>query len=541
MATVKTILDRAQRWLHDAETIGDDGTLWSRQELLDWLNDGYRQLLAQSQATRRFHVLDVPGRFACTHTQEWEARFAVKVGTFWRWTHAAATGGYACSSFFEGEQLEGMSPTTRASEAVTQPWEKSHLNTAYQPYRFALPRENERPVKIWHDHKLLHPVAVRELDDMDTNWMSLEGEPVAWTQGTGRNRTFEVFEIQTHYTNNYVQLHNPRGMPRRFSGGYTYTARAASGQAAWGYSYTTPGDAAALGQPGFALAPVWGASFAWERDHLPVGQAVVQWPCDNQPNNPDLAFVSTHAWSYHSAGGPYLDTTERGGTRGVFPWERRDEAGVWGPFHVQTFTAPPSLSGYGVRLTQDAVDGVNALFAWEKEHLQGQPPSTEAPIVGTQQWESQYGAQEVFPPLGAVRQITSPDRQFIPTEVTQRNTPLGIIKLVKSSNDNLLLLQVVGPAISPLSEQDDITLLPPQMAKYLRYYLLFRAMNRQGEGHLPNIAAFYEQRFKRGIQVMKNLGNLARRDRVYIRGPIQPAARRPATVRLPSSYPRVRY
>jgi hypothetical protein len=553
MPQVQDILDHAQRWLHDAETIGEDGTLWTRAELLDWLNDAYRALLAQSQATRRFHVLDVPGRFACTMTQEWEARFAVKAGTFWRWTHAAATGGYAACSFWEAEQLEGISPTTRASEAVTQPWEKSHLNTAYQPYRFALPRDNERPVKIWHDHKLLHPVAVRELDDMETNWISLEGEPVCWSLATGRNRTFEVFEIATAYVENYRQTFPSsggsgggaptEGMPRRFFGSRTYAASPASGLPAWGYSYTTPGDSGALTQPGQSVEPVYGATFAWELAELPVGVPAASWPVDWTANVPDLAVVCSQPWEYNPfvEGGPYLDGTSLNGTRGVFPWERVDTERVWGPFSVHTASAPPSLGGYGLRLTQDAVDDYSALFAWEAEQLSGETPQAEATMVGSQQWEKDFGAAEVWPPLGSVRALSSPDRQYIPLETTQRNTPLGIVKLVHSSNDNLLLLQVVGPAIAPLTEQDDLTLVPAQLAKYLRYYVLHRAFGRQGEGHQPNLALFYQRRFERGVQVLRSLGNLARRDRQYVRAPSTPSARRPATVRLPSTYPRVRY
>jgi hypothetical protein len=540
MTQVRDILDRAQRWLHDAETIGEDGTLWSRQELLDWLHDAYRQLLAQSQATRRFHVLDVPGRFACTHTQEWEARHATKLGTFWRWTHAAATGGWAASSFFEVEAIEHIAPTTRASEAVTQPWEKNHLNSAYQPYRFALPRDNERIVILWHDHKRLHPVAVRELDDMDTNWISLEGEPVCWSLATGRNRTFEVFEIQTHYTSNYVQVHNSPGMPRRFSGSRSWAASPASGQLAWGYAYTTPGDADALSQPGVALAPLYGLSFSWEKEYI-AGLAAVEWAVSGAATVPDLATVCSQPWEFVYAGGPYLDTSSTNGTRAVFPWERKDEAGMWGPFSVQTFWAPPSLGGWGLRLTQDAVEGVHALHPWEVQHLNGETPTASTHPVGSQQWESQHGAAEAWPPLGSVRSLSSPDRQYVNLEQTNRNTPLGIIKLVKSSNDNLLLLQVVGPAIAPVTEEDDLVLIPSQMQKYIRYFVLARAFNRQGEGHQPNLATFYQRRFERGIQVLRNLGNLARRDRQWQRGPITPSARRPATVRLPSSYPRVRY
>ena len=82
-------------------------------------------------------------------------------------------------------------------------------------------------------------------------------------------------------------------------------------------------------------------------------------------------------------------------------------------------------------------------------------------------------------------------------------------------------------------------LLPPQRAKYLRYYTLFRAFNRQGEGYDGLMAAFFEQRFHRGITFLRRLQQIARRDRQAARDPIQAQRRRPPRVRLPSNYPAV--
>lgn len=218
MTTCTHELDTIQGILGDTATIGLDGPLWSRATLLRYLNDGYRALLTQSQAVRRWVVLDVPGRFTMTGTQPWEARFA-NGGTFEVFTWQAP--GYACTSLWEVEFLEGLTPEG-ASEAVSQPWERCFLNPAGVPYRFALPKDSERIQALYFDHRRLVARDVRELDALARDWRSLAGLPLTWTMGTGQTGTFELFDIVMTDSQTYRQDGGPWGLPHTFSGTRTY-------------------------------------------------------------------------------------------------------------------------------------------------------------------------------------------------------------------------------------------------------------------------------------------------------------------------------
>ena len=76
MSTVGDDLTLIQERLHDG------GTLWPRAELLRWLNDGYRELLAKSGAFSRLLPLDVPGRHTYAVSHDWETRHT-SGGTWW--------------------------------------------------------------------------------------------------------------------------------------------------------------------------------------------------------------------------------------------------------------------------------------------------------------------------------------------------------------------------------------------------------------------------------------------------------------------------
>jgi hypothetical protein len=363
VVTAGQVLDRAQEWLHDS------GTIWPRAELFTWLEDGYRQLLAQSQAVRRFAILDLPPRVAVSITHAWERHDVDRRETWWPWPVLAAREGIACTSRWEVQALEGVTPEP-AAEGITQPWERAYVNPDGLPFRFMLPRAHERIVKLWWDDQLLGVSSVRELDELETNWMSIEGEPVAWVTGTGPNRTVEVYEVQTGYQEPYRLSGSwPYGIVRSFSGDRTY----------------------------------------------------------------ELDF---------------------------------------------------------------------------------------------------------FGPASVLRRIVSADRQYLAVWPTDAAAPYGIPRTWQSSVGNLLLLHVVGPEVEALAEEDELALLPAQAAKYVRYYVLARAFNRSGEGYAPNMATFYLARFQRGVQLLRQLGQLAYRDRTYARQP-EPRGQRPPRVRLPSNYPAV--
>ena len=96
-------LHPAQECLNKMGTrLHDAGALWSERELLDWYNDGYRELLALSGAIRRHRPIPLPPRRALTSTQEWEDRHAD--GPVGKATHALAAGAYQALAQWEVEQ-----------------------------------------------------------------------------------------------------------------------------------------------------------------------------------------------------------------------------------------------------------------------------------------------------------------------------------------------------------------------------------------------------------------------------------------------------
>ena len=362
MGTVRADLDWCQQILGDAALLGSDGVLWTRAELLTHYCDGYRRLLTTSQAVRRWTALDVPGRFTLTATNEWESRYA-QGGSFQKLTWSAR-GGYECTSLWEVDALEGVTPQA-SSEGVTQEWERQWVNPGGVPFRFALPRDHERIVALYYDHRRLVPVAVRDLDGLWQDWRSLGGYPLTWVLGTGRTRTFEIYEIVTTDAQAYSTPRN-FGMPRRFSGSRTYQAATAR-------------------------------------------------------------------------------------------------------------------------------------------------------------------------QFGVPRTLSSPDRQYLATTGT-----LGRPVAYHSSASNLLVLEVIGPELPDLLEDDTPRLVPSQLQKYLRYYTLARAWERQGEGRQPALAALCDQRFQRGVQVLRQLSWLTQQDHAMARQPVDAQGRgRPPRPRLPASYPAV--
>lgn len=256
MPTVSHDLDWCQRILGDAKLIGENGTLWSRSELLRYLNDGYRTLLTRSQAVRRFVTLDVPGRWTYTGTFEWEARYA-NGGSFWQFTWSAP--GYACTSLWEVQLLEGVTPEA-SSIGVSQEWERRYVTTSGVPYRFALPRDNERIHALWYDHRRLGVSSVVELDALERDWRSLGDYPLVWVQGTGRGRTFEVYEIVTTYGQAYSHQGGPYGIPRRFSGSRTYSTTGSTTLYGIPRTITSP-DRQYLATMGvYGIPRIWGSS-----------------------------------------------------------------------------------------------------------------------------------------------------------------------------------------------------------------------------------------------------------------------------------------
>lgn len=243
MATFKTLIDDILLRL------GDDGTLFSRDEILRWLNEGYRRFTNQTRHAKTFTALDMPPRYTRAITFDWEANEFSGTGdgyggTYRKWTFTHSNGQRECTFLWEVQQADDVTPTN-SLRAVSQLWEISSQDAgeADAYYRFVLPRNESVIHGVWHDHERLEPVTTKILDTLEDSWWRVDGEPIVYNQTLGDFNTFDVYEIETVYQQAYSHRDAEQGSPRGFLGDRTYVVD--SKIDSWGYAYAWNGEPAA--------------------------------------------------------------------------------------------------------------------------------------------------------------------------------------------------------------------------------------------------------------------------------------------------------
>jgi len=137
---------------------------------------------------------------------------------------------------------------------------------------------------------------------------------------------------------------------------------------------------------------------------------------------------------------------------------------------------------------------------------------------------------------GTISGISSPDRQYLPVK-SLTDSYLGIPYKWQSSVDSLTITETVLPD-RDLGEDEAIDYLSSRLIKYLRYFTLYMALGRIGEGYNPKLSDHYKKRFDMGITVLKRFSNLAHRGRTFSRYPVTESNAKPPRPQLPSFYPR---
>lgn len=298
MTLVSDQLTLIRARLHDNESI------WSQAELLRFFNDGYREILAKSQAFSRLLPLDVPGRHSYGVSYAWEAMRHTSGGTWWMPLLAGYAGTRQATAQWEVEHLDGVTPTASLT-GLTMQWERPYIDSTDRHFQFGLPLDHERVRRLEWQNRVLKPVAVREFDELDDGWMRRVGQPNWWTVGVGQVRSVEVYEILVEYLQAYALLQAEAGVPRYLSGERTY-ATEVEHAAANAYAYSSQADQEALTVPGMAFVPATAYCHSWEREEAYLTAPLYNFAINLTMNFPGLEYVVVHPWEYAEAGGPTL-------------------------------------------------------------------------------------------------------------------------------------------------------------------------------------------------------------------------------------------
>lgn len=436
--TVDELVADIQTYLHD------QGDVWSEDEILHHLNDGYRNMISSAGSLVRPYQTDVPGRVSSANTHEWE-RFYTP-GTCRLWTRAVSNRPVRVTFLWETESLEGISPTN-SYDAVTQLWEQAYSDDIDAHFRFILPRATERPLKVYWDSKRLAHTSVRELDQSFDRWWRDAGEPIATTPGTGPDGSLEVYLLQTAYQQSWQLADDgyPLGLPRQFSSDDDRTYETSSLVRSWDYAYTSSADSGMIA--GFGI-------------------------------NVAISIVDSST-----------------GSRGLYSWET------------------------DLTTTTDDDNG------------------DTAGTIYTAFWEAELAGYAVQLGVGITRGLTSSDRQYLPVAYDSGQQIAGIPRKWQSSDDALTIWETVVPD-RQLTTNDTPGLIPSQLHKYLKFYVLGQAFSRQGEGYRPDLAQHWLGLYNLGVSLLAMLGTPSVLDRVFAREQVQDASiKAPPRVRLPATFP----
>jgi len=198
-----------------------------------------------------------------------------------------------------------------------------------------------------------------------------------------------------------------------------------------------------------------------------------------------------------------------------------------------------SVVGLGFRFTDfDTAHSYYHTFSWESDLT----TSSDGETVFTQPWEVDYlvGSDAVLLGLGSTRGLESEDRQYLPMAYDSGRSNCGIARDFHSSDDSISIYEHTIPT-RPLDEDDSPELIPVQLHKFLKYFIIGMCLAQPGEGYRPDLAQHWLALYKLGVGILAALATPSFTDSALARGQVNEVrAPTPPRVRLPSTYPRVR-
>lgn len=200
-----------------------------------------------------------------------------------------------------------------------------------------------------------------------------------------------------------------------------------------------------------------------------------------------------------------------------------------------------SVVGLGFRFTTfDTANSRYVTHAWEEDL--STLSSDDSAYVVTEPWEIDFisGQEAILLGLGSCRGLESEDRQYLPMAYDSGRQHVGLARDFHSSEDSISIFEHTVPA-RPLDEDDVPDLIPTQLHKFLKYFVLGMAFSQPGEAYRPDIAQHYTALFQLGVGILAALATPSFTDSGLARGQVNEVrVPTPPRVRLPSTYPAVR-
>lgn len=458
------------------ELLHDSGTIWSSNELLRAFNDGYRRLLQGSASIKDHAAFDVPPRNSMTYCYEWEDSYGS--GPQWMCMLGARTGRWRCTTRWEAQQAEHVGELL--TDAVTTTAEMMGITQQWE--RSIAGTDVDRNYDLVFPRNLNNPSRVRF-----NNTIML---PMS---------TLELDQVHVHW-------------------------------------------------PSFVGQPYWWTAGTGRVQSIEIYRIQTDYTQAYQLIYPQY-YESVGLPRYWSGVRTYAQDLTSVSAFNTIGYTTSADAQVLNTIRPQA----ESTIGMAARITlYQAADTGNSfcMQTWEYDTLILAATLRTGGTLGTYRWESQLpividgntnqGADVMLFAVGVSRQLSSPDRQYLPVmRGSGLYTVSGIPRDWGSSDGNFF---VTYTAInqSDLGVNDSPDLLPAPVSKYLRYYVLWQAFSRQGEGYRQGLADHWHARFDRGAKFMRKLADVAYTDHIYVREEVGAnEVRRVPLVSMPPQFERV--
>jgi len=250
LSTVATILDECEQRLHDPSN-----KIWSRAELLGYLNESNREIAIRSNLLAALAAYDSPGRWGYAASQPWEVE-QVRHSRAWLPFLRGQDARSRSTGQWEIEVLDGRTPTTSVA-GITQPWEIAHQATD-RPLPFPTPLGHLRTIKASWDLRRIGGSTTKELDALEYDWWADTGLPQWLWADTLGSRQFGIFPLHAGYNQSYqISGSAPTGTPREYSGDRTYSFSSFDSTQIYGVPRTFSGRDYMADDPAYGTPRSW--------------------------------------------------------------------------------------------------------------------------------------------------------------------------------------------------------------------------------------------------------------------------------------------